>query len=143
MTMKKLLFLLLFLPVVGLSQDYQSFYVRQDTAQILNRAYASGTVDTCQALDGSKFKEIWLALQVTDTASIHVKALLSADGSTYTPVTASLDSVSVAAATGGIRVVNIKSHVGNAKFRLVFNQTAFRVPVAGTHLYTARITYLK
>ena len=139
--MKKLIFLMLFLPVIGLAQ--RSFYVQQDTAQILNRAYASGTVDTTQAYDASGAKEVWLTLQTTDTASIHVKLLQSADGSTWTPVGSAIDSISVASATGGIRVVNIKSFVGAAKFRFVFNQTAFRVPVAGTHLYTARVTYLE
>jgi hypothetical protein len=141
--MKKLLFLLLFLPAMAFSQDYRTQYVRQDTAVILNRAYASGTVDTCQVLSAEKFKEAWLTVQVTDTASIHFKVMQSVDGSTWTPVSAAFDSVSVAAATGGIRTLNIKSTVGNAKFKLVFNQTAFRVPVAGTHLYSAIITFLQ
>jgi hypothetical protein len=141
--MKKLLFLLLFLPAISVAQDVNTFYVRQDTAKILNRAYTSSTVDTCLALMADGYKEVWLTMQTTDTASIHVKAMLSADGATYTPVTAAFDSISVAAATGGMRTLNIKSSVGNNYFRLVFNQTAFRVPVAGTHLYTVRVTYLR
>lgn len=141
--MKKLqlfLFLMLLLPTLALSQ--RSFYVQQDTAQILNRAYASGTIDTCQKYTAADFSEVWLTIQSTDTASIHFKIMQSADGATWTPVSASLDSLSVAAATGGLRTVNIKSHVGNAYFRPVFNQTAYRVPVAGTHLYTVRLTYI-
>lgn len=141
--MKKLLFLLLLLPVVSWGQDHKTFYVRQDTAQILNRAYASGTVDTCQPYLADGYKEVWLTVQTTDTASIHFKVMRSADGQTFTPVSAAFDSVSVAAATGGIRTVNIKSTVGNSYFRLVFNQTAFQVPVAGTHLYTAKLTYIR
>lgn len=139
--MKKLLFLL-FLPVLGLAQTPQSAYVNQDTAKILNRAYAAATTDTCQAILADLYREVWLTVQSTDTASIHFKVMLSADGSTWTPATAAFDSLSVAAATGGMRTVNIKSTVGNSYFRLIFNQTAFRVPVAGTHLYTARITKL-
>lgn len=62
---------------------------------------------------------------------------------TYAPLSAAFDSLSVAAATGGLRTVNIKSTVGNNYVKFVFNQTAFRVPVAGTHLYTAKVTMLK
>ena len=138
--MKKLLYLFLFIPTLAFSQDYKTFYVRQDTGQILNRAYVSNTVDTCQAVLADKYREVWLTVQISDTGSIHWKVMRSADGTLWTPVGAAFDSVSAATPTGGIRTVNIKSTVGNAYFRLVFNQTAYQVPVAGTHLYTAKIT---
>jgi hypothetical protein len=140
--MKKLLFLLLF-PTLIFAQDYRSFFVQQDTASVHNRAYAASAVDTCQAFDASNWKEVWLTLQSTDTASIHVKAFLSADGETYSPLSTAFDSLSVANATGGTRTVNIKSTVGNNYIKFVFNQTAYRVPVSGTHLYTAKVTTLR
>lgn len=60
--MKKLLFLILFLPLVSVAQDYKTFFVRQDTAQILNRAYAASAVDTCLAFSANDYKEVWLTL---------------------------------------------------------------------------------
>jgi hypothetical protein len=136
---QKLLFLLMLLPTLGFAQ--RSFYVQQDTAQILNRSYAASMIDSTQAYLGANYKEVWLTIQSTDTASIHAKVWLSADGTTYTPLV-TVDSLSVAAPTGGLRTLNIKSFVGNNYFKFQFSQTAYRVPVAGTHLYTARITML-
>ena len=146
--MKKLLFLLMLFPVLGMAQDYRSFYLVQDTLNggantILNKAYAASQLDTCQPILADKYREVWLTLQSTDTASLHVAMLQSANGITWTTVGSSIDSLSVAAATGGIKTVNLKSFVGNAYTRFVFSQTAYRVPVAGTHLYTAKITLIK
>jgi hypothetical protein len=147
--MKKLLFLILFLPVIGQAQDYRSFYLTQDTTngaganKILNRAISTSWIDTTQPVMAERYKEVWLNVQATDTASIHFKVLLSVDGTTYAPVSAAFDSLSVAAPTGGTRTLNIKSTVGGMYFKLVFTQTAYRVPVAGTHLYTAKMTLLQ
>ena len=139
--MKKLLFLLLLVPALSFAQSPMSFYVLQDTAQIYNRAYAANQIDTCTEIDAAKWKEVWLSVSVTDTGSIHWKIMQTLDDTTYTPIT-TIDSTSVAAATGGIRTLNIKSFVGNSKFKLVFAQSPFRVPVAGTHKYTARMTLI-
>ena len=148
--MKKLLFLMLFLPVMGWAQSgYRSEYLYQDTTngaganKILNRAISTAWIDTTQPVMAERYKNVYLNLQCTDTASIHVKVLLSVDGTTYGPVSAAFDSLSVAAPTGGTRIVDIKSTVGGMYFKLVFTQTVFRVPVNGTHLYTAKITMLQ
>jgi hypothetical protein len=148
--MKKLLFLMLFLPTIGMAQyGYRSEYLVQDTTngasanKILNRAISTAWIDTCQPLMAERYKNVYLNVQSTDTASIHFKVLLSVDGTTWAPVSAAFDSLSVAAATGGTRTVDIKSTVGGMYFKLVFTQTAYRVPVAGTHLYTAKITMLQ
>jgi len=137
--MKKLLFLLLFLPVVALSQQKndRSFYVYQDTAEVLNRAYVNSQVDTCKIYGVLGYNETHLGIQTKDSAEVYVKYQLSVDGGTTWGALTTKDSLIATAAAA--KVFDLSSTVSGAthiKLHFAFEAAGNGVTSA---TYTARL----
>lgn len=135
--MKKLLFLLLF-PLMAFGQTNElSFYVTQDTATILGRAYANAKIDTCAAINLLGWDEYYLMLYADDSAEVYVKYKLGVNDTDWSALKTA-DSLITTVADGKIfNLTTLLNGAAQVKFYMAFEAAGNGVTSAN---YTARFT---
>jgi hypothetical protein len=129
-------------PNIDYKNDWGVFYKVATgpaaVSAIQGRTLTTSSSDTTRPVPCVDYTTFYVALQVADTATILVYYSVSVDDSTYTPYTL-IDSLSVQAATGGFKSINMTTTLGgmkSVKFRFDGSGKAFALGNTPTYKAT-------
>lgn len=148
--MKKLIFVLIAIcgTIYAQVPNRWEFLQRKDSTGMTtlmnlldNKTYTATTKDTTIAYACTDWKNTFVTVQSLDSARVHIKYQLSADGTNWGTI-ATKDSLSTVVATGHIQTLDMTAQVLGARFlRFILDFTVTGVPQGTTtNTYDAILT---